>query len=72
MKIYKDPWVTRESYFAKTGVYGCWIEKTTPEGRRYFECSNCGAHENKHTAVKGEYCWRCGARMKGNKAVWKQ
>ena len=46
-------------------VHGRWIEKTTPEGRRYFECSNCGAHENKHTAVKGGYCWRCGAKMDG-------
>lgn len=46
-------------------VYGRWIEKTTPEGRRYFECSNCGARENKHTAVKGGHCWRCGAEMDG-------
>lgn len=46
-------------------VHGRWIEKTVPEGRRYFECSNCGAHENKHTAIKGYYCWRCGAKMDG-------
>ena len=45
--------------------HGRWIEKTVPEGRRYFECSNCGAHENKHTAIKGYYCWRCGAKMDG-------
>ena len=46
-------------------VHGRWIEKTGPEGRRYFECSNCGAHENRHTAIKGYYCWRCGAKMDG-------
>lgn len=44
-------------------VHGRWIEKTVPEGRRYFECSNCGAHENRHTAIKGYYCWRCSAKM---------
>lgn len=45
--------------------HGRWIEKTVPEGCRYFECSNCGAHENRHTAIKGYYCWRCGAKMDG-------
>lgn len=44
-------------------VHGRWIEKEAPAARRYFECSNCGAHENKHTAIKGYYCWRCGAKM---------
>ena len=43
-------------------VHGRWIEKKSAVGR-YFECSNCSAHENKHTAIKGYYCWRCGARM---------
>lgn len=47
-------------------VHGRWIEKTVPEGCRYFECSNCGAHENRHTAIKGYYCWRCGAKMDGD------
>ena len=46
-------------------VHGRWIEKTVPEGCRYFECSNCGAQENRHTAIKGYYCWRCGAKMDG-------
>ena len=46
-------------------VHGRWIEKTVPECCRYFECSNCGAHENRHTAIKGYYCWRCGAKMDG-------
>lgn len=45
-------------------VHGHWIEKKSAVGR-YFECSNCGAHENKHTAIKGYYCWRCGAKMDG-------
>lgn len=44
-------------------VHGRWIERTAPSVPRYFECSECGAHENKHTAFKGGYCWRCGARM---------
>ena len=43
-------------------VHAKWIEKTDPAGK-YFECSHCGAHENKHTAIKGYYCWRCGAKM---------
>ena len=43
-------------------VHGYWIEKKSAVGR-YFECSNCGAHENKHTAIKGYYCWRCGEKM---------
>lgn len=47
-------------------AHGQWIEKTAPEGCRYFECSNCGAHENRHTAIKGYYCWRCGAKMDGD------
>lgn len=41
---------------------GWWIEKMA-YGCRYFECSKCGAHENKHTAIKGRYCWGCGAKM---------
>ena len=46
-------------------MHGWWIEKTAPDGHRYFECSKCGAHENKHTAIKGRYCWGCGAKMDG-------
>ncbi len=45
--------------------HGRWIEKMTPYGSRYFECSSCGAHENIHTAIKGRYCWGCGAKMDG-------
>lgn len=43
-------------------AHGHWIEKKSAVGR-YFECSNCGAHENKHTAIKGRFCWGCGAKM---------
>lgn len=46
-------------------VHGRWIEKTAPGRKIYFECSHCGAHENKHTEIKGYYCWRCGAKMDG-------
>ena len=47
-------------------VHGWWIEKTAPARRRYFECSACGAQENQHTAIKGRFCWSCGARMDGD------
>lgn len=46
-------------------VHGHWIEKSAPARKIYFECSHCGAQENKHTAIKGYYCWRCGAKMDG-------
>ena len=46
-------------------VSGEWIEKTTADEHKYFECSVCGAHENKHTAIRGGYCWRCGTPMNG-------
>lgn len=46
-------------------VHGWWIEKTAHARRRYFECSACGAQENQHTAIKGRFCWSCGARMDG-------
>lgn len=44
-------------------VYGQWIEKSAPARKIYFVYSHCGAQENKHTAIKGYYCWRCGAKM---------
>lgn len=44
-------------------VHGHWIEKSAPARKIYFECSHCGAQENKHTEIKGYYCWRCGAKM---------
>lgn len=47
-------------------VHGQWIEKTAHDRRQYFECSNCGKQENKHTAIRGGFCWNCGARMDEN------
>lgn len=47
-------------------VHARWIEKSAPARKIYFECSHCGAQENKHTAIKGYYCWRCGAKMDGD------
>lgn len=44
-------------------VHGRWIEKTAHDRRQYFECSNCGKQENKHTAIRGGFCWNCGAKM---------
>lgn len=46
-------------------VHGRWIEKSAPARKIYFECSHCGAQENKHMAINGCYCWRCGAKMDG-------
>lgn len=46
-------------------VHGRWIKKSAPARKIYFECSHCSAQENKHTAIKGYYCWRCGAKMDG-------
>ncbi len=54
----------RPAYVAPV-VHGRWIEKSAPARKIYFECSHCGAQENKHTAIKGYYCWRCGAKMDG-------
>lgn len=34
-------------------VHARWIEKSAPARKIYFECSHCGAQENKHTAIKG-------------------
>lgn len=51
--------------YAAPVVHGEWLEKSSAVCKRYFECSHCGAHENKHTAVRGYYCWRCGAKMDG-------
>lgn len=51
-------------------VHGRWIEKSSPARKIYFECSQCGAQENKHTAIKGYYCWRCGAKMDEKEAVY--
>ncbi len=33
--------------------------------RRFNIDDMMNVKENKHTAIKGHYCWRCGARMDG-------
>lgn len=43
--------------------HGKWIKEKPMIGGAYYRCSVCGNTENKHTAVKGHYCWFCGARM---------
>ena len=47
-------------------VHGRWIERKTGEGRKYYECSACGRGENRHTAIRGRYCWACGTKMDGD------
>ena len=46
-------------------VHAKWIENRNVVVGRYFTCSNCGKDENHHTAIKGRYCWYCGAKMDG-------
>lgn len=43
-------------------VHSCWVEKKCTTGN-YFECANCHKPDNKCTAVRGRYCWHCGAKM---------
>ena len=31
-----------------------------------YECSLCGAKDGDHSSILGNYCWRCGADMRGN------
>ena len=45
--------------------HGFWIEKRNDVIGRYFTCSICGKDENHHTAIRGKYCWYCGAKMDG-------
>lgn len=46
--------------------HGYWIEETLdglPCKPKQYRCSECGNADNKHTAVRGHYCWSCGAKM---------
>lgn len=43
--------------------HGWWVERSNPITPRYYTCSICGKNENHHTAIKGRYCWSCGAKM---------
>ena len=40
-------------------VHGRWIEKSATARKIYFECSHCGAQENKHTAILKEPKTNC-------------
>ena len=42
---------------------GIWIERKNDLGIREYECSVCGHRDNKHTAIRGHYCWYCGSKM---------
>ena len=42
---------------------GIWIERKNDLGNREYECSVCGHGDNKHTAIRGHYCWYCGSKM---------
>ena len=45
-------------------VHGHWIRKSDYIGVKY-ECSVCGHKDSKTTAIRGHYCWFCGAIMDG-------
>ena len=47
-------------------VHGEWIENDTPFTRQR-KCSVCGHNDNPKTAIKGKFCWYCGAKMDGGK-----
>lgn len=47
-------------------VHGEWIENDTPFTRQR-RCSVCGHNDNYKTAIKGKFCWYCGAKMDGGK-----
>lgn len=42
---------------------GTWIETKNGLTIREFKCSICGHSDNKHTAIRGHYCWYCGSKM---------
>ncbi len=45
-------------------IYGEWIDINNC-GIKERKCSNCGKKDNPKTAIKGHYCWNCGAKMGG-------
>ena len=45
-------------------VHGFWIDINN-YGIKERKCSNCGKKDNPKTAIKGHYCWNCGAKMGG-------
>ena len=47
-------------------VHGEWIEDDTLFTRQR-KCSICGKCDNPKTAIRGHFCWYCGALMDGGK-----
>lgn len=47
---------------AKIVMHGHWNEIRFPIKTEY-ECSVCHRHDSKFTAIRGHYCWYCGAKM---------
>lgn len=43
-------------------VHGHWVEINSPIKTEY-ECSVCHKKDSKSTAIRGHYCWYCGAKM---------
>ncbi len=50
--------------------HGYWKPTKIPAyfGGVIYECSLCGAKDGDHTKVLGRYCWRCGAKMDGERS----
>jgi hypothetical protein len=46
--------------------HGEWIKDDTPFAKQR-KCSVCGKCDNPKTAIRGHYCWFCGAKMDGGK-----
>ena len=46
-------------------LHGYWININSC-GIKERKCSNCGKKDNPKTAIKGHYCWNCGAKMGGD------
>lgn len=47
---------------------GHWIEKGyVGDGKYLFECSECHSTDTQSKTAKVNYCWNCGADMKGGK-----
>lgn len=49
--------------------HGRWLPTNTPSyfGGVIYECSLCKAKDGDHSSILGQYCWRCGAKMDGEK-----
>ena len=45
-----------------TGTHARWIVKRMAGERIVLQCSACQNYEN-DSAVRGKYCWNCGAKM---------